>query len=101
MDSFFELDRHRTSISTEVIAGISSFLATSYIIVVNPAIPVGFLLTRNQAAFDKRFETSVRDNKFARRHSRPVDLPRFGGRDSGDRRLSQLYANTAAWLAAA
>ena len=38
MDSFFELDRHRTSISTENIAGISSFLATSYIIVVNPAI---------------------------------------------------------------
>jgi len=38
MDSFFELDRHRTSISTEIIAGISSFLATSYIIVVNPAI---------------------------------------------------------------
>jgi AGZA family xanthine/uracil permease-like MFS transporter len=38
MDSFFELDRHRTSFSTEIIAGISSFLATSYIIVVNPAI---------------------------------------------------------------
>jgi adenine/guanine/hypoxanthine permease len=38
MDSFFELDRHHTSVSTEVIAGISSFLATSYIIVVNPAI---------------------------------------------------------------
>ena len=38
MDSFFELDRHRTSVSTEIIAGISSFLATSYIIVVNPAI---------------------------------------------------------------
>jgi adenine/guanine/hypoxanthine permease len=38
MDSFFELERHRTSISTEIIAGISSFLATSYIIVVNPAI---------------------------------------------------------------
>ncbi len=38
MDGFFELERHQTSRSTELIAGISSFLATSYIIVVNPAI---------------------------------------------------------------
>src|SRR5271155_1615185 len=38
MDGFFELERHRTSRSTEIVAGISSFLATSYIIVVNPAI---------------------------------------------------------------
>jgi len=32
------LKEHHTSLQTEVIAGISSFLATSYIIVVNPAI---------------------------------------------------------------
>lgn len=33
-----DLDRQRTSFSTELIAGIASFLATAYIIVVNPAI---------------------------------------------------------------
>jgi AGZA family xanthine/uracil permease-like MFS transporter len=38
MAHLFELDRERTSFSTELIAGIASFLATSYIIVVNPAI---------------------------------------------------------------
>ena len=38
MDSFFQLERNRTSFSTEIIAGISSFLAASYIIIVNPAI---------------------------------------------------------------
>ena len=38
MDSFFQLERNRTSFSTEIIAGISSFLATFYIIIVNPAI---------------------------------------------------------------
>ena len=34
----FQLHQHRTSFSTELVAGLSSFLATSYIIVVNPAI---------------------------------------------------------------
>lgn len=36
--SYFELRKHHTTVSTEIIAGISSFLATSYIIVVNPSI---------------------------------------------------------------
>lgn len=34
----FQLRRHHTSLQTEIIAGISTFLATSYIIIVNPAI---------------------------------------------------------------
>lgn len=38
MPSFFELQKNKTSVQTEVIAGISSFLATAYIIVVNPSI---------------------------------------------------------------
>lgn len=38
MEKFFELKKNGTSVSTEIIAGISSFLATSYIIIVNPSI---------------------------------------------------------------
>ena len=38
MLSYFQLKENKTSLQTEVIAGISSFLATSYIIVVNPGI---------------------------------------------------------------
>ncbi|WP_254538363.1 NCS2 family permease [Halomarina litorea] len=36
--SFFEFDRHGTDARTEVVAGITTFLTMSYIIVVNPAI---------------------------------------------------------------
>lgn len=35
---YFGLDGLKTTISTEIVAGISSFLALSYIIVVNPAV---------------------------------------------------------------
>ena len=38
MLSNFELSKNNTTLSTEVIAGASSFLATSYIIVVNPSV---------------------------------------------------------------
>jgi AGZA family xanthine/uracil permease-like MFS transporter len=38
MQSYFQLKENGTSVQTEVIAGISSFLATSYIIVVNPSV---------------------------------------------------------------
>jgi len=38
MESFFKLKQNGTSIQTEVLAGITSFLATMYIIVVNPGI---------------------------------------------------------------
>ncbi|CAN2039564.1 Adenine permease AdeP [Candidatus Magnetomoraceae bacterium gMMP-15] len=38
MENFFKLNKNKTSVKTEVIAGITTFLATMYIIVVNPAI---------------------------------------------------------------
>jgi len=38
MPSFFRLKKNRTTLKTELIAGLSSFLATAYIIVVNPSI---------------------------------------------------------------
>jgi AGZA family xanthine/uracil permease-like MFS transporter len=38
MRPFFNLEQHNTTIQTEIIAGISTFLATAYIIIVNPAI---------------------------------------------------------------
>ncbi|WP_224998702.1 NCS2 family permease [Cesiribacter sp. SM1] len=38
MGQYFQLKENKTNIQTEVIAGVSSFLATSYIIVVNPAM---------------------------------------------------------------
>jgi AGZA family xanthine/uracil permease-like MFS transporter len=38
MDKFFEFEKNATNYKTEIIAGITSFLATMYIIVVNPAV---------------------------------------------------------------
>ena len=38
MRSYFQLQEHKTTVQTEVVAGIATFLATAYIIVVNPAI---------------------------------------------------------------
>jgi AGZA family xanthine/uracil permease-like MFS transporter len=38
MDKFFKLSEHGTSVRTEVVAGITTFLTMAYIIFVNPAI---------------------------------------------------------------
>ncbi|MDO4431880.1 MAG: NCS2 family permease [Aerococcaceae bacterium] len=38
MNQFFKLKEHNTNVSTEIIAGITTFLAMSYIVFVNPAI---------------------------------------------------------------
>jgi len=38
MKKFFELSEHNTNGRTEIVAGITTFLATMYIVVVNPAI---------------------------------------------------------------
>ncbi|HEX9511552.1 MAG TPA: NCS2 family permease [Puia sp.] len=38
MKEYFQLQKNGTTLQTEIIAGLSSFLATAYIIVVNPAI---------------------------------------------------------------
>ncbi len=36
MEKYFEFERHNTNFKTEIIAGITTFLATMYIIIVNP-----------------------------------------------------------------
>ncbi len=38
VDEFFQVSQRRTTLRTEVLAGLSTFLALSYIVVVNPAI---------------------------------------------------------------
>lgn len=38
MDKFFKLSEHKTNVSTEVVAGITTFFAMSYILFVNPNI---------------------------------------------------------------
>ncbi|RLK64179.1 NCS2 family permease [Atopobacter sp. AH10] len=38
MKEFFELEKHKTTVATETLAGITTFFAMSYIIFVNPAI---------------------------------------------------------------
>ena len=38
MRPFFNLQQHNTTVQTEILAGISTFLATAYIIVINPSI---------------------------------------------------------------
>ena len=38
IESFFDLKAHNTSIKKDFLAGLSSFLAISYIIVVNPKV---------------------------------------------------------------
>ena len=38
ISAFFQLDRHRTTVAREVVAGLTTFTTMSYIVVVNPAI---------------------------------------------------------------
>ena len=38
MKDFFEFSKHQTNLKTEILAGLTTFMATAYIIVVNPAI---------------------------------------------------------------
>ncbi|MFL2143608.1 NCS2 family permease [Ruoffia sp. FAM 20857] len=38
LNRFFKLEQHNTTVSTEIVAGITTFLAMSYIIFVNPSI---------------------------------------------------------------
>jgi len=42
LEQFFALDEHDTDVRTEIIAGITTFLTMSYIVVVNPAILTAF-----------------------------------------------------------
>ena len=38
LSTFFELDRHQTTLAREIVAGLTTFTTMSYIVVVNPAI---------------------------------------------------------------
>ena len=38
MDKFFKLKENNTNVRTEIIAGITTFFAMSYIVIVNPGI---------------------------------------------------------------
>ncbi|BFM06473.1 NCS2 family permease [Halioxenophilus aromaticivorans] len=38
LDSFFKLQEHKTSVKAEVIAGLTTFAAMSYVLIVNPGI---------------------------------------------------------------
>ena len=38
MEKFFKLKENKTSISTEVMAGVTTFMTMAYILVVNPDI---------------------------------------------------------------
>ena len=42
LEEFFELDAHDTDVSTEILAGVTTFLTMSYIVVLNPAILTSF-----------------------------------------------------------
>ena len=51
LDNMFDLSQHNTTVKTEVIAGLTTFAAMSYILIVNPSIlglsgmPVAGLIT--------------------------------------------------------
>ena len=38
LENIFKLSQHKTSVRTEILAGVATFLTMAYIIVVNPAI---------------------------------------------------------------
>ncbi len=38
LENLFKLSQHKTSVRTEILAGVATFLTMAYIIVVNPAI---------------------------------------------------------------
>ena len=38
LNRFFKLDEHKTSVKTEVIAGITTFMTMAYILAINPNI---------------------------------------------------------------
>ena len=38
MEELFDLEENKTNVNTELIAGLTTFLATAYIIFVNPSI---------------------------------------------------------------
>ena len=51
LDAYFELSSRGSRLSTEVLAGVSTFLALSYIFVVNPAILSNAGMDRSMVLF--------------------------------------------------
>ena len=60
LTEYFDLDAHDTTVRTEVIAGITTFLTMSYIVVVNPAILAGIPGTKPGIVIDGFSPTQVR-----------------------------------------
>ncbi|GIO45027.1 guanine/hypoxanthine permease PbuO [Paenibacillus apis] len=54
MKKFFKLEQHGTSVKTELLAGLTTFLAMAYILVVNPAV-----LSAAGIPFDQVFMATV------------------------------------------
>ncbi|MDU1630510.1 MAG: NCS2 family permease, partial [Lactococcus lactis] len=38
LDNFFEISKNNTSVRTEMVAGITTFMTMAYILIVNPSI---------------------------------------------------------------
>ena len=56
-ENFFKLKEHKTTVRTEVLAGITTFMTMAYILVVNPTI-------LSEAGMDKGavFKMCIRDS---------------------------------------
>lgn len=92
--AFFQLDANQTTLSTEIMAGISTFFAMSYIIFVNPAIlsQTGMPLPRGLSGNALRFWY---------RHPlhRPLrQCPLCPGTRDGLECLLHLYRGDGTWL---
>ena len=55
MEKFFHLKENGTTVSTEIMAGLTTFFAMSYIIIVNPQILSSTCLLYTSDAADDRF----------------------------------------------
>ena len=51
ISEYFEFAKHRTNLKTEIIAGVSTFMALSYIFVVNPSILVEAGMNKSSVLF--------------------------------------------------
>ena len=71
MEKFFKLKERGTSVKTEILAGITTFLAMSYILAVNPsylgnipgATPAGIFMATAISAAIATLENSKRQEK--------------------------------------
>ena len=88
LERLFKLSENKTTVRTEIVAGITTFLTMAYIIFVNPAI-----LERRQDAVRR----GVRGDLRGRRHrllpdGLPRQLPDRAGAGHGAERLLRLRA---------